>query len=155
MPLIIATGSNLNDKRGSLEEAKTTLATHFTLIEESRVYVSKAVDYENQPDFYNQVLVFKTPEIEPNDLMTKLLDIESTLGRTREVLRGPRTIDIDILFLDDIISNTDHLTLPHPRLFDRSFVVLPLMELASFKELSKRYEFKTNFDNTASPLNFD
>ena len=155
MPLIIATGSNLNDRYNNLLEAKSALSQSFSFIEESRVYLSKAVDYENQPDFYNQVLVFKTPGAEPQEIMTQILKIEATLGRTREVLRGPRTIDIDILFIDNVTSNTDHLTLPHPRLFDRSFVVLPLMELSCFESLTNNYEFKTSFDNFASPLNFD
>lgn len=152
MPLIIATGSNLNDRLDNLKKAKDILSHRFELIEQSNVYYSKAVDYENQPDFYNQVLLFKTPQAPAESVMSELLKIEKDLGRVRTVARGPRTVDIDMLFFDNLEVSTDHLTLPHPRLFDRSFVVLPLMELDFFKELSKHYDFHTNFDNNASVL---
>lgn len=155
MPLIIATGSNLNDRLNNLEQAKLALSQSFNLIEESNVYLSKAVDYENQPDFYNQVLLFESPDLDPSKLMTELLHIEAKLGRTREISRGPRIIDIDMLFFDDHKANTEHLTLPHPRLFERSFVVLPLMELNYYSELRKKYDFNTNFDNSASVIVFN
>ncbi|PIK14267.1 2-amino-4-hydroxy-6-hydroxymethyldihydropteridine diphosphokinase [Halobacteriovorax sp. JY17] len=154
MPLIIATGSNLGDRFSNLKKAKEKLSNYFSLIEESRVYTSEAVDYKNQPDFYNQVLSFETPKIEASSLMTQLLAIEAELGRTREIHLGPRIIDIDMLFFDDHKSETEHLTLPHPKLFERSFVILPLMELECFKTLKKKYEFHTNFDNSATVLNF-
>ncbi len=152
MSLIIATGSNLDNRLKNLQTAKESLSSCFKLIEESNIYTSKAVDYENQPDFYNQVLSFESPNIHPDDLMSKLLSIESELGRTRDIDKGPRIIDIDMLFFDSHTSNTDHLTLPHPRLFERSFVVLPLMELSCFKELSINYEFSKTFNNSATVL---
>ncbi|CBW28138.1 2-amino-4-hydroxy-6-hydroxymethyldihydropteridi ne pyrophosphokinase [Halobacteriovorax marinus SJ] len=152
MSLILATGTNIGDRLQNLAQAKRQLSSAFSLQEESRIYQSAAVDYEEQPDFYNQVLVFSDPKIEPNLLMTQVLELEAELGRTRDILRGPRIIDIDILFYNDIKSETDHLSLPHPRLFERSFVIRPLMELEVFKELNKKYDFNTKFDTEAYPL---
>lgn len=152
MSLFIATGTNLGDRLQHLKTAKEILSREFTLIAESRVYESPAVDYLNQPDFYNQVLEFMTPKATPDTVMTKLLEIEKSLGRNREIPKGPRVIDLDILFWDDVSINTPDLILPHPRLFERSFVVLPLSELPGFKKLQTKFSFNFKFTNTAHPI---
>lgn len=152
MSLFIAQGSNIGDKVSWLEKSSQELEKHFKLIAKSRTYTSPAVDYENQPDFYNRVLEFETPNLSPQEVMNILLEIEKNLGRSREVLRGPRTIDLDILFWDDLISTDPNVLIPHPRLFERSFVVLPLSELPGFGKLKKQYEFKLNFSNSAEPI---
>ncbi len=152
MPIVIATGTNLGNRKVNLQKAKEILSSHFQFLEESRIYESPAVDYLQQPDFYNQVLVFKTPDLQAEQVMSLLLEVEKLMGRTREVLRGPRIIDLDLLFFDFIHHNSDHLTLPHPRLFERSFVVLPLQELQIYNELEKHFHFTNKFDNTATPL---
>lgn len=152
MPIVIATGTNLGNRKVNLQKAKEILSSHFQFLEESRIYESPAVDYLQQPDFYNQVLVFKTPDLPAEKVMSLLLEVEKLMGRTREVLRGPRIIDLDLLFFDFIHHNSDHLTLPHPRLFERSFVVLPLQELQIYNELEKHFHFTNKFDNTATPL---
>lgn len=152
MSLFIATGSNIGNKKEHLINAKLELQKHFELIAESRIYTSKAVDYEAQDDFYNQVLEFKTPELSPDEIMDILLNIEANLGRTREILRGPRTIDLDILFIDAKILQTAKVNIPHPRLFDRSFVVLPLSELPGFQFLKNQFQFKFTFTNEAHPI---
>jgi 2-amino-4-hydroxy-6-hydroxymethyldihydropteridine diphosphokinase len=148
----VATGSNLADRAQNLIEAKNLLQQHFELIAESRIYESPAVDYLNQPDFYNQVLEFKLPLESPESVMSLLLDLESEMGRNRLIPKGPRLIDLDILFwgLSKIESPTLHI--PHPRLFDRSFVVLPLSELPGFKILKENFIFKFQFDNHAIAL---
>ena len=148
----IATGSNLADRALNLLEAKNLLQQHFELIAESRIYESPAVDYLNQPDFYNQVLEFKLPLEKPESIMLLLLDLESEMGRNRLIPKGPRLIDLDILFwgLSKIESPT--LQIPHPRLFERSFVVLPLSELPGFKILKENFIFKFQFDNHAIAL---
>ena len=148
----IATGSNLADRVLNLLEAKNLLQQHFELIAESRIYESPAVDYLNQPDFYNQVLEFKLPLEKPESIMLLLLDLESEMGRNRLIPKGPRLIDLDILFwgLSKIESPT--LQIPHPRLFERSFVVLPLSELPGFKILKENFIFKFQFDNHAIAL---
>lgn len=153
MSLFIATGTNLGDRKANLTEAKNLLNNHFEFIAESRIYESPAVDYENQPDFYNQVLEYKTPShMQPIDCMKLLLKIEAEMGRQRTVAKGPRVIDLDILFWDVLKIETQELTLPHPRLFDRSFVVLPLSELPGFALLQRHFNFPIDFTNSAIPL---
>lgn len=155
MSLFIATGSNLGDRKSNLDKAKSELAKHFELIAESRIYESPAVDYLNQPDFFNQVLEFSIPLLTPDETMTLLLKIEKMMGRSRDILRGPRVIDLDIIFWDDLKIHSERLTLPHPRAFERSFVILPLSELPGFKELEKKFSFTFSFENKASPAFFD
>lgn len=152
MSLIIATGSNLGNKIDHLKEARLKLQNELELIGQSRVFSSPAVDYENQPDFYNQLLEFKIPQMPPHDVIRLCLDIEKTMGRTRKIKRGPRNIDIDIIFwgLDSI--SLPELTVPHPRWSERSFIVLPLQELPYFETLAKHYKIPTSFKNTASPI---
>lgn len=152
MSLYIATGSNLGSSQKNLENALSELRKHFTFIEKSRIYQSKAVDYLNQPDFFNQVIEFETPSLSPTETMSLVLEIEKYLGRTRDIDKGPRVIDIDILFFDLLESDINHILLPHPRLFERSFVVLPLMELKSFKNLKRHYKFSTKLNNEAFPI---
>jgi 2-amino-4-hydroxy-6-hydroxymethyldihydropteridine diphosphokinase len=152
MSLFIATGSNLLDKKANLEKALELLETHFELIGKSRIYTSKAVDYTAQDDFLNQVLEFKTPKLTPNELIKIVLECELVLGRIRDISKGPRIIDIDILFIDFIKIDTKDLTIPHPRLFERSFVVLPLSELPGFGDLKKQFKFDFNFTNSALPI---
>lgn len=156
MPLLnsffVATGSNLGDRALNLLLAKRELEIHFKLIAFSQIYESPAVDYLNQPDFYNQVLEFSLPDSSADQTMTLLLNIEQQMGRDRIIPKGPRLIDIDILFwgLSEIQSPT--LIIPHPRLFLRSFVVLPLTELPGFQILKENYKFKFTFDNHAKAL---
>ena len=152
MSLIIATGSNIGDSLQFLEEAKQVLAKKFSLIAASRVYVSKAVDYENQPDFFNQVLEFRIPALSPHQVMQELLNIEKSLGRNRNIPKGPRTIDLDIIFwgLDTI--NGPALTIPHPRWNERSFVVKPLQELPFFQTIEKCFTIPRSFNVDASPI---
>lgn len=152
MSLFIATGSNIGDRLIHLNEARDILSRELEFVAESRVYESPAVDYLNQPDFYNQVLEFKIPNGTPEMLMKKLLNIEKTMGRDRTTPKGPRVIDLDILFWGESEISTPDLTVPHPRLFERSFVVLPLAELPGFKKLQAKFLFNFTFDNTASPI---
>lgn len=150
--LFIATGTNLGNRLENLAEAKKFLQKHFSLIAESKIYESPAVDYLNQPDFYNQVLEFELPNLDPIETMKLLLQIEKELGRNRLIPKGPRLIDIDILFWGTKYINSETLLVPHPRLFERSFVVLPLSELPGFKILKENFNFKFHFDNHATPL---
>lgn len=150
--LFIATGTNLGDRAKNLSLAKKNLQLHFELIAESRIYESPAVDYLNQPDFYNQVLEFKLTASNPEEVMTLLLTIEKEMGRNRLIPRGPRLIDLDILFWGTEQFHTDIVQIPHPRLFERSFVVLPLSELPGFKTLKEKFNFNFEFDNQATAL---
>lgn len=152
MSLFIATGSNIGDRKKNLNEAKNILSSHLDFIAESRTYESAAVDYLDQPDFYNQVLEFKTPPINPIDCMNLLLEIEKQMGRNRSIPKGPRLIDLDIIFWDDLIIKSENLEIPHPRLFTRSFVVLPLSELPGFNLLQQKFSFTFSFPNSSTPL---
>jgi 2-amino-4-hydroxy-6-hydroxymethyldihydropteridine diphosphokinase len=152
MSFFIATGSNLGDRKANLIEAKKLLSEKLIFIAESRIYESPAVDYLNQPDFYNQVLEFEVLKNDPEAIMDFLLETEILLGRNRSIPKGPRVIDLDIIFWNELEFQTEKLTIPHPRLFERSFVVLPLSELPGFKNLQKKFTFKFSFDNTAVPI---
>jgi 2-amino-4-hydroxy-6-hydroxymethyldihydropteridine diphosphokinase len=152
MSLIIATGSNIGDRLEHLQQAKLELSKYFELIAASRIYQSSAVDYEAQPDFFNQVLEFKIPSSTPQKVMEKLLEIERSLGRTRDILRGPRTVDLDIIFWGLETHHTKLLTVPHPRWLDRSFVVRPLQELPFFKTIEKCFTIPESFKVEAFPV---
>ena len=153
MSLILATGSNLGNKLNNLNEVKSFLCQKFNFIAESRVYSSAAVEYEDQPDFYNQVLEFETPiDMNPSEVMSFILSLEYKVGRRRDIPKGPRVIDVDILFFDLLSSNDKNVLLPHPRLFERSFVVKPLSELPYYQILKEHFNFKFKFDNSAEPI---
>lgn len=152
MSLFIATGTNLGDRKGNLEEATKLLSERLTLIAQSRIYESAAVDYLDQPDFYNQVLEFEIPNESPESIMDFLLETEKVMGRNRTVPKGPRVIDLDMLFWGDLTIKSKKLTLPHPRLFFRSFVVSPLSELPGFQTLMQTYHFPKPLDGNATPI---
>jgi 2-amino-4-hydroxy-6-hydroxymethyldihydropteridine diphosphokinase len=152
MSLIIASGSNLDHSLHYLALAKTTLEQHFKFIAQSRVYKSAAVDYEDQPDFFNQVLEFELPSKTPEEVMLILLEIEKNMGRTREVLRGPRKIDLDIVFWGLESHSTQHVVIPHPRWMERSFVIRPLQELPFFKSVEKCFTIPKSFIVEAHPV---
>lgn len=128
--VFIATGSNLGDRRSNLEEA----ARHIEklvgeIISLSHVYETEPWGHHDQPDFYNQVLEIKTI-LDPQTVMKKLLAIESDMGRIRTFKNDSRIIDIDILFYNSLqIKNTD-ITIPHPQIESRKFVLEPLNEIA-------------------------
>lgn len=153
MSVIIALGSNLGDRKAHLAQAYTKLCSFLKPIASSRIYTSHAVDYLDQPDFYNQVIEFETPtDLTPGQLMDLCLTVEKEFGRTRHILRGPRTIDIDIIFWDNISLETAHITLPHPRWAERSFIVRPLQELPFFKLISSWHKIPTSFTIEAFPI---
>jgi 2-amino-4-hydroxy-6-hydroxymethyldihydropteridine diphosphokinase len=152
MSLILALGSNLGNSIEHLQKAESLLTQHFILIARSRIYVSKAVDYINQPDFFNLVLEFSTPTISPTKTLEIILSIEKEMGRERIFKFGPRVIDIDIIFFDFIEVNSDNLTLPHPKWLDRSFIIRPFQELPFFKSVKECFTIPTSFDVEATPL---
>jgi 2-amino-4-hydroxy-6-hydroxymethyldihydropteridine diphosphokinase len=152
MSLIIATGSNLKNKLENLNIAKDILQEKFEFIAQSEIFESEAVDFAAQPDFYNQVLEFKIPNIDKDQVMKTLLDIELSMGRVRNIDKGPRTIDLDILFWGTAEYKSELLTLPHPRWQDRSFVVRPLQQLPFFQTLEKCFKIPHTFDVEAKPI---
>jgi len=150
MKIFVSLGSNLDDRKSNLVNALELIKqSNFNIIEQSPIYESAAVDYLDQPDFLNQVLVLQDKlKRAPETLMTTFLNIEKELGRTRTISKGPRSIDIDILFLNTLRLSTQHLTVPHPEVFKRSFIMTPLLDLSSGKELMRHYQFSNEFDNS-------
>ena len=123
-------GTNLGNKALYLQQATQQIINNTgTLVTASSIYETAAWGLTNQPSFYNQVLVVET-SLSPENLMLELLKIEEQLGRIRAIKFGPRTIDIDILLIDDLTNNTNLLNLPHPALPQRKFALMPLAEVA-------------------------
>ena len=152
MSLIIATGSNIGASIEILNQAVKRLSQEFELIAKSRIYSSRAIEYENQPDFFNQVLEFRIPALTPSEVMKTLLEIEIEFGRNRDIPKGPRTLDLDIIFWNLESINEALLTIPHPRWNQRSFVVKPLQELPFFQTIEKCFTIPKTFDVDASPI---
>lgn len=128
---LIALGSNLQQPVQQVRRAITQLAATpgLQLLQASRLYVTAPVGYDNQPDFINAVVSVETT-LTATALMTLLLDIEQQFGRERPFPNAPRILDLDLLDYAGMSLNTAHLTLPHPRMHQRGFVMLPLAEIA-------------------------
>ncbi|NCT93480.1 MAG: 2-amino-4-hydroxy-6-hydroxymethyldihydropteridine diphosphokinase [Chitinophagaceae bacterium] len=126
----LLTGGNLGDRMAHLDQAARLIEQNCGLIlQRSPVYETAAWGLNQQPPFLNQAIALQT-SLAPEALMTKLLQIETGMGRIRTVKMGPRTIDLDILLIDDLVYNTPLLTLPHPALPDRRFALAPLADIA-------------------------
>jgi 2-amino-4-hydroxy-6-hydroxymethyldihydropteridine diphosphokinase len=127
----VGLGSNLGDRSGFLLLGiMALLDSGLPVSRLSRIYETEPLDVLDQPNFLNMVVELRGVLPEPAQLMARLLRIEDGLGRTRTVSRGPRTLDMDLLLYEDKRSDTELLTLPHPRLHLRRFVLAPLAELA-------------------------
>jgi 2-amino-4-hydroxy-6-hydroxymethyldihydropteridine diphosphokinase len=127
----IGLGSNLGDRAKYLSDAIADLAALGTVGAVSSFYETSPVGNLAQPEFLNAVAELRT-ELSPEDLMAELLRIERCHGRDREnaTPKGPRTLDLDLLACDDLVIDTALLTLPHPALAERAFVLVPLAEVA-------------------------
>jgi len=128
----VGLGSNLGDRAGYLLLAvRGMLDAGLDVIRLSSIYETEPVEYEHQPHFLNMVAELRGSTLpSPDQTLARLLRIEYSLGRTRDVRMGPRTIDLDLLIFKDQQRDTEFLTLPHPRLQSRRFVLVPLNELA-------------------------
>ena len=127
--IYLALGSNLDDRLANLKQAIASLPPQMTVKAKSRVYETPPWGYTDQPMFLNQVLQAKT-YLDPEPLLRHIKRLEVALGRKAGFRNGPRLIDIDILFYDDLVLDTSALTLPHPHLHERGFVLLPMMDIA-------------------------
>ena len=126
----LALGTNLGDRRANLLAALAGLESFSRVKIISSIYETAPWGYADQPDFYNMAAMLSTA-LAPRDLLDALKSLEKALGRVTAVRYGPRMIDLDILLYDDIILNTPELTIPHPLMEGRAFVLLPLAEIAS------------------------
>ena len=131
VPLVAHPGEETEGKIANLNQAISALCTlpDTQIVDISRFYESEPAYLEDQDPFVNAVVLARTG-IAPKELLGYLHAIERSLGRVREVENGPRTCDIDILDYQMHVVGSDALTLPHPRILERDFVVKPLMELA-------------------------
>lgn len=127
----ISLGSNLGDRAANLDEAVRQLSRTEGIgnLRRSGIRETEPVGRTDQPKFLNCVVEVETT-LEPLELLDRCQEIERRLGRTRTRRWGPRTIDLDILLFGDVIVRTDRLTLPHPEMTRRRFVLEPLCELA-------------------------
>ena len=130
---IVAFGGNIGDARATVDRAVAMFCDgeKVRLLARSSDYRTLPWGVEDQPPFVNLCIVVSTT-LSPHDLLERAHEVEHALGRARarETRWGPRTIDIDILAYDDLALSEPELTLPHPRLFERAFVLLPLAEIA-------------------------
>jgi 2-amino-4-hydroxy-6-hydroxymethyldihydropteridine diphosphokinase len=125
----LALGSNLGDRAANLRQAREALAPHFIVQVISPVYETEPAYLLDQPRFYNQVLRAAT-NLDPLAALHRLKSIEAGLGRTAGTRFGPRLIDLDLLLYGSAQAATPELTLPHPRLAERPFVLVPLADIA-------------------------
>lgn len=123
-------GSNLGDRLATLQAAVDHLAARagIDVDASSRVYETAPVGGPEQPDYLNAVLGIRTT-LSPRELLSACQRVEEDLGRVRDVRWGPRTIDVDVLTFDDQTIDEPDLQVPHPRMHERAFVLLPLLEL--------------------------
>jgi len=137
----LALGGNVGDARATLDEAVARLCdgTVVRLKARSSDYRTPPWGVEDQASFIN-LCILATTELNPHALLERALDVERALGRdrSREQRWGPRPVDIDILAYDDLTLNEPGLVLPHPRLFERAFVLVPLAEIAPDRLITGR-----------------
>lgn len=127
--LYIALGSNLGDRQANLQAAIQALPPAVHVLRQSAIYETTPWGYLDQPDFLNMVVQAET-DLPPGELMATLKDLESRLGRQATFKNGPRVIDLDLLFYNDLVLENDKLTIPHAGLAERAFVLVPLADLA-------------------------
>ncbi len=125
----IALGSNLGDRLANLNQAVARLATVGSVTALSSLYETDPVGFVDQPSFLNAVVRLQT-SLPPANLLAHLLSVELELGRVRTFRNAPRIVDLDLLLFDQTVMHTAELTVPHPHLQERSFVLVPLAEIA-------------------------
>ena len=129
--VFVGLGSNLADPRAQILQAMQALASlpQVKVVLRSSLYSSAPVGYLDQPDFINAVVQIAT-SWSPRELLDALLALEHHCGRTREFINAPRTLDLDVLLYDDLQLHEHGLTIPHPQMHLRAFVLQPLLEIA-------------------------
>ncbi len=127
----VALGANLGDPAQQVRQGLADLAhlPQTRLMRHSCLYRSKPMGYLQQPDFINAVAALQT-KLTPRKLLDRLLEIETRHGRTRDFKNAPRTLDLDLLLYDGLVMHAPGLSLPHPRMGERAFVLAPLAEIA-------------------------
>lgn len=147
----IALGANLGDREKTLMEALCRLDAHpdIRVLRCSRLYETDPVGYLDQPCFVNMAAAVET-SLAPESLLSVMLQIEQQLGRVRSIRFGPRTVDLDLLWFEDREANTPFLILPHPRMMERAFVLVPLADIVTEGDTTGLYPRLTEALNTVS-----
>lgn len=123
-------GGNMGDRMANLDIALNLMELNLgAIIQISSRYETAAWGLTDQPNFLNQAVLMHT-SLSAKDLMQAILDVEKLMGRERTIPLGPRNIDIDIIYYNDEIINNESLTVPHPKITERRFVLLPMVEIA-------------------------
>ena len=125
----IALGTNIGDRAENMQQALKELESIMQIEERSPIYETPPWGLVDQPDFLNQVVRGET-ELSPVELIKALKGIESEMGRVPTIRYGPRLIDLDLLFYNDLVFEAEKLSIPHPRMRGRAFVLVPLADLA-------------------------
>jgi 2-amino-4-hydroxy-6-hydroxymethyldihydropteridine pyrophosphokinase len=131
MRAYIALGSNIEPRENYLLKALEMLRQEkkIRIVQVSSIYETAPVGYTKQGDFLNMVAEIETG-LSPEQLLDFCLNVEKQLGRKRTIRFGPRTIDLDLLLYGDVVMESERLTIPHPRMAERGFVLIPLAEIA-------------------------
>ncbi|MCK9186080.1 2-amino-4-hydroxy-6-hydroxymethyldihydropteridine diphosphokinase [Candidatus Gracilibacteria bacterium] len=137
----LSLGSNLGDRENFLKKAISEIKKIAKIKKKSKIYETSPVGYKNQGNFLNMVISIETA-VSPKELLENLQKIEKELGREKKIKNGPRTIDIDILTYEDTIVDEPNLKIPHPRMYERKFVLVPLLELLDKKEKNSQWIHK-------------
>lgn len=127
--VFISLGSNLGDREKALSSAISKLPPEVTPVIASKIYETEPWGFTDQPSFLNQVIK-ATTFLDPFQLLIRLKNIEKEIGRQPNFRYGPRVIDLDILFFNDKILETDSLSIPHKEICNRAFVLVPMLEIA-------------------------
>jgi 2-amino-4-hydroxy-6-hydroxymethyldihydropteridine diphosphokinase len=128
MKAVIALGSNLGNRELNIDSAIAELAKIIEITHLSTNHETDPVGGPEQPKYLNAIAIAET-ELEPEELLTAMLDIENKLGRKREIHWGPRILDLDLITFGDEVMDSEFLVLPHPRAHERRFVLEPWLEI--------------------------
>jgi GTP cyclohydrolase IV len=125
----LSLGANVGDRLENLKKALEKLKDFGTIEKTSNVYETEPVGYLDQPQFLNMACVLSA-ELSPEELLRRLKKLEEEMGREASFRNAPRPIDVDIIFFNDIVLDSPDLTIPHLRMHERAFVLVPLSEIA-------------------------
>lgn len=144
---LIAIGSNIGDRKAYIDLAVDALnhIPSVKVLRMSSVYETEPWGFVNQENFYNTVIEVET-NLSANALLGVCLGIEAGVGRIREVKNGPRVLDLDLLLFEGQECTTAELTLPHPRMFERDFVLVPLKDLYPEMKIYNKYNLIHYYD---------
>jgi 2-amino-4-hydroxy-6-hydroxymethyldihydropteridine diphosphokinase len=130
---VLSLGSNLGDRAANLAAGRQALAAQFPVLATSAIYETAPVGVDDQPAFLNQIVVLEADD--PDALLAAAHRAEEIRGRLRSRRWGPRTLDVDVVTVDALRSDSPRLTLPHPRAHERAFVLMPWLEIDREAEL--------------------